>query len=82
MVNFKPIEYGYIVRWQSDLVYTCTIECVLPVCDKPYHMNNGFQQMWTEIKKMWNHAFPMSIWERSYEVINTYVCNALKTGDM
>jgi len=21
-----------------------------PVCDKPYHMNNGFQQLWVEIK--------------------------------
>jgi len=20
-------------------------------------MNNGFQQMWAEIKKLWNHAF-------------------------
>jgi len=38
---------------QSDLVYT--IESVLPVCDKPYHMNNGFQQMWADIKNVWNH---------------------------
>jgi len=29
--------------WQFDLVYT--IESVLPVCDKPYHMNNGCQQI-------------------------------------
>ena len=36
-----------MVRWQSDLVYT--IQSVLRVCDKPYHMNNGFQQMWAEI---------------------------------
>jgi len=34
------MESGYIVRWQSDLVYT--IESVLPVCDKPYHINNVF----------------------------------------
>jgi len=47
MVNFNPIDKGYIVRLQSDLVYT--IESVRPVCDKPYHMNNGFQQMWPEI---------------------------------
>ena len=26
------MDSGYIVRWQSDLVYT--IESVLPVCDK------------------------------------------------
>jgi len=31
-------------------------ECVLPVCDKPYHINNGFQQMWAEIKNLLNHA--------------------------
>jgi len=31
------------------IVYT--IESVLPVCDKPYHTNNGFQQTWAEIKK-------------------------------
>ena len=43
MVNAIPIEYGYTVRWQSDLVYT--IKSAFPVCDKPYHMNNGFQQM-------------------------------------
>jgi len=54
MVNFNPVDWGYIVRWQSDLINT--IESVLPVCDKPYHMNNGFQQIWAEIKKMWNHT--------------------------
>jgi len=43
------------VRSQSNLVYT--IERVLPVCDQPYHMNNGFQLMWVEIKNVWNHAF-------------------------
>jgi len=32
------------------LVYT--IECVLHDCDKPYHTNNGFQQMWAEIKNV------------------------------
>ena len=36
------MDKGYIVRWQSDLVYTT--ESVLPVCDQPNHMNNGFQQ--------------------------------------
>ena len=44
------MDKGYIVRWQSDLVYT--IECVLPVCDKSYHMNNRFQQLWAEIKNL------------------------------
>jgi len=55
MVNFNPMDLGYIVRWQSDLVYT--IESVLPVCDKPYYMHYGFQQMWAEIKNLWIHAF-------------------------
>ena len=48
MVNFNPMDYGFIVRCQSDLVYT--IECVL------YHMNNGFQQMWAGINFFWNYA--------------------------
>jgi len=43
-----------MVRWQSDLVYT--IQSILSVCDQPYHMNNGFQQMWAEIKNLWKHA--------------------------
>ena len=33
MVN--PIDYDYIVSWQSDLENTK--ESILPVCDKPYH---------------------------------------------
>jgi len=37
--------------------YLQKIGSVLPVCDKPYHMNNGFQQMWAEIENLWNHAF-------------------------
>jgi len=40
MANFNQFDKGSIDRWQSDLVYT--IESVLPVCDQPYHMNNGF----------------------------------------
>jgi len=24
---------------------------------EPYHMNNGFQQMWAEIKNLFNHAY-------------------------
>ena len=39
MVNFIPIDKGYIDRRQSDLVNTK--ESVLPVCDKPYHTNKG-----------------------------------------
>jgi len=51
MVNFNPMDYWYTVKWQSDLVHVYAIECVLPVCDKPFHLNNGFQQMWAENKK-------------------------------
>jgi len=40
-IALKPMFYLLnIVRWQSDLVHT--IESVLPVCDNPYDMNNGF----------------------------------------
>ena len=42
-------------------MYIYTIESVLPVCDKPYQMNNGFQQMWAEIKYLWNHALANSL---------------------
>ena len=38
MVNVYPMDYAYIGRWQSDLVYTK--ESVLPDCNKPYHTNN------------------------------------------
>jgi len=58
------MDKGYIVSLQSDLVYT--IENVLPVCDKAYHMNNRFQQMWAEFKKLWNYASPFNF---------TYVTN-------
>jgi len=54
MVNCNPMDKGYIFRWQSDLVYT--IEIVLSICDKHYHMNNRFQQMWAEIKYLWDNA--------------------------
>jgi len=39
MVNFNPIDSGYIVRWQAYLL--STKEAVLHVCDKSYHTNNG-----------------------------------------
>jgi len=55
MVNFNPMDYGYIVRWQADLVYTIESVVLLPVWDIPYHMNNGFQKMWAEIKNLLNH---------------------------
>jgi len=48
------MDYGYIVRFQCDLFYT--IERVFSVCDKPYQMNNGFQQMWADTNNLWNYA--------------------------
>jgi len=42
IVNSNPMDYGYIVRWQSDLVNTKESE--IPVRDKPYHTHNLFQQ--------------------------------------
>jgi len=32
MVKFNPMDYGYIVRWQSDLVNAK--ESLFPVCEK------------------------------------------------
>ena len=63
------MDYGYIVRWQSDLVYA--IKSVIPVCDKPYHMNNGFQQMWVGIKKLWNYAMHKFI--AGYKPYNLFI---------
>jgi len=52
--------WSILSQWIRDILsgdnLTYTIESVLPVCDKHYHMNNGFQQMWAEIKQLWNHA--------------------------
>jgi len=39
LFNFIPLDKVYIVKWQSNLVNTK--ESLLPVCDKPYHKNNG-----------------------------------------
>ena len=41
-----------------------TIESILPVCDKPYHMNNRFHQIWAEIKMLWNYACHFVIWKK------------------
>ena len=44
-----------LIQWIRDilsgdkLTYNI-LENLLPVCDQPYRMNNGFQQMWAEIK--------------------------------
>jgi len=50
--------WSILIQWTRDILPgdKLTKESVLPVCDQPYHMNNEFQEMWTEIKKLWNHA--------------------------
>ena len=54
MTKGNQMDLGNIVRWQADLVNTKKRE--RPVCSKPYHTNNGFQQNGEEIKKLWNYA--------------------------
>ena len=48
MVNFYPMDTGYIVMWQSDLVNTK--ESVLPDCDKPYHTDKRILQNGEELE--------------------------------
>ena len=86
MVNFNPIDKGYIVRWQSDLVNTKENE--LNVCDKSYHTNNGFQQNGEEIKicgtmhcKIFpNKAVTGAYVGKSTEVVNDDEIPALSKG--
>jgi len=49
MVNCNPTDYGYIVKWQANLVNTK--ETVLPVCKIPYHTNKRIKHKWEEIWK-------------------------------
>ena len=48
-----------------------------PDCDKPYHIHNGFQQIWVEIKSLWKHA----LWA-SYEIASRTVERYLITGNV
>jgi len=57
MVNFNPIDYDYIVRWQSDLENTK--ESILPVCDKPYHKIKENVPLGEELEILWNYPFQM-----------------------
>ena len=43
-------------RFPRKWKYQKIVYMSLPVCDKPYHVNNGFQQMRAEIKNLWNHV--------------------------
>ena len=58
-VNYEKFDMlTYFFGTNSVVVLSpdCTIEI-----DKPYHMNNRFQQMWAEIKNLWNYALICSI---------------------
>jgi len=72
MVSFNSVDEEYIVRWQSDLVYT--IESVLPVYDKPYQMNNGLQQMGAEMKHLRNYAFTNNNITNYFIIPKLYCC--------
>jgi len=50
-----------IVRWQSDQVNTK--ESVLPVGDKPYHMNKRNVQKGEEIEVLLNYALAMVLYK-------------------
>jgi len=50
------IQYIWDILSGDNLTFVYSIESIIPACDKPYHMNNGFQQMWAVIKKLWNYT--------------------------
>jgi len=55
MVNFNPMVLGIycqVTIW-SSIYNRKRISCLW----QTYHINNGFQQMWEEIKKLWNYLF-------------------------
>jgi len=55
MVNFNPMADRFMVKWLSDLILT--MESMVPVCDKRYHIYNRFRHFGAEIKKLWNYPF-------------------------
>jgi len=57
MVSLNPMADRFMV--QSDLVKT--IESMVPVCDKRYHIYNRFRHFWAEIKKLWNYPLALKV---------------------
>jgi len=55
MVNFNPIDYDYIVSWQSDLENTK--ERILLVWDtsKPYHKIKEIMPLGEELENLWKY---------------------------
>jgi len=69
MVNLNPMADSFMVKLQSDLVKT--IESMVPVCDKRYHIYNRFRHFWAEIRKLWNYPFlPMQLMSTIINVKN------------
>jgi len=57
MINFNSINYDYTVSQQSDLENLK--ECILPVCDKPYHKIKENMPLGKELENLWN--YPLNI---------------------
>ena len=53
--KFNPMDWGNIVRGQSDLVNEK--ESLLSVCDNPYHTNN----VWSFAELLWKHFISWGI---------------------
>ena len=47
MPNFNPMADRFMVKLQSDPVKT--MESMVPVCDKRYHIYNKFRHFWADI---------------------------------
>jgi len=74
MVIFNPIDYDYIVSWQSDLENTK--ESIFPVCDKPCY----------KIKEnaVWGGAWKiveLSIWDTAFNQTLKHFTNTLNKYD-
>jgi len=55
--------WSIIIQWIRDILaddnltdYIQNNVYFLFLINTPYHMNNGFQQMWAEIKHLWNYT--------------------------
>jgi len=78
MVKGNRMDYGYIVRWQADLVNTK--ESLLPVYDKPYHKIQEIIPHWKELDNLWSYAWFCYLSSDIYVVQveeYTFVCIAL-----
>jgi len=70
MVKINPVDKGYIVMWQADLVNTK--ESLLPVCDKLHHNIKEKLSHWEELVILWNYAYNTCMWPRKCSL---YTCS-------